>query len=153
MRKIMNIVTETISPQWPETLSDADAITDYIAGIAPGHIDYELIRDYFRGCRAVLKLVNVLDLEPGNADNNIPNKSKERKYSKMDISTMPPLVIEDNKIIDGNHRYRVAINRGLTEILCYVVEEANALEPILEAVDNGWPPASPASPISWNIKP
>ncbi len=36
---------------------------------------------------------------------------------------MPPIVVENSKIIDGNHRYRVAKGNGQKEIFIYEIQE------------------------------
>lgn len=110
-------------PSWPPVLKDRYAIADYIETVASAYVDNEYISEHFRGCRAVLRMVPLAQIREGDEDHNIPSKAKERRYAKMDIATMPPIVIEDGEIQDGHHRYRVAKAKGLTEMLCYVVEE------------------------------
>lgn len=118
-------LTEALVDQghWPPVLKDRWAIADYIESVASAYVDNEYIAEHFRGCRAVLKRVPIAQIEPSDEDHNIPSKAKERRYAKMDPATMPPIVIEDGVIQDGHHRYRVAQKLGMTEMLCYVVEE------------------------------
>jgi hypothetical protein len=131
MRKLMRLVEGDSSYQpglresvaeWPPTLKDDWAIAEYIEATSSDYVDEEYIREHYRGCHAVLKKVAVTDLEPGDPEHNERSEKKEKKYAKMDLATMPPLVVEDGQIMDGNHRFRVAVAKGATHVLCYVVE-------------------------------
>lgn len=115
---------------FPEVLEDADQIAAYIVSQSSSHVDEEFTRDYFRGTKAVLKLVPISEIREGDVNTNVRSKAKEKRYAKMDPSTVPPLVIENGKVMDGNHRYRVAVARGATELWCYDVVDAYA--------DKGW---------------
>ena len=46
----------------------------------------------------------------------------------MDLRTLPPLLVDGNKVMDGNHRLRSGKSRGLTHMWCYVVQEGEAPE-------------------------
>ena len=49
------------------------------------------------------------------------NKDNVKKYSEMDISKSPPIVVgSTNHILDGYHRAHAALNQGLTTIRAYV---------------------------------
>lgn len=109
------------APSWPALLGDEYEIAEYIESISSAYVDPEVIEEYFRGCHAVLQRVPITQLVPGNPDTNIVNKRLEAKFAKMSPETMPPLVVWDNRIEDGNHRYRIALRRGDHDILCYVV--------------------------------
>lgn len=103
-------------------LDDGFAIAAYIEEWSPGDVDAELMEDYFRGGVATLRMVPVAEIAPGNPDANQRIASRERKYARMDPATMPPLVVMDGQVQDGNHRLRVALARGATHLPCYVVE-------------------------------
>lgn len=107
---------------WDATLADCYAIAAYIEECSPGYVDVELMEDYFRGGVATLRMVPVGEIAPGDPDANQRVASRERKYARMDPATMPPLVLMDGKVQDGNHRRRVALARGATHLPCYVVE-------------------------------
>lgn len=109
--------------KWPSILKDRWAIADYIERMSPIEVDEEMIAEHFRGCHATLRMVPIAQIKADDENGNIPSKSRQAKYMKMDPKNMPPLVIEDGVIQDGHHRYRVAIALGLTQVLCYVVEE------------------------------
>jgi hypothetical protein len=115
-------IVEVISP-WSLTLRDAREIAAYIESVSSAYVDEEQIEEYLgRRASAVLKTVPVSWLRPGNADANLRDARKERRYAKMNPQTIPPLVAwGDGQIIDGNHRYRVAVASGASLILCYVV--------------------------------
>jgi hypothetical protein len=115
-------ITE-ITQQWPAVLRNGYEIAQYIESVSSEYVDEEQIEEVFHRCHAVLQRVPIGQLVPGPADNNIPNKRREAKFAKMPAETMPPLVIWNNQIQDGNHRYRVALRRGDPEVLCYVVVE------------------------------
>ena len=121
MRKFIDIITESYL-SYPAVLRDEREIAEYISSIASDYVNEEMIEEYFHGCSAVLKLVPIADIVEGNPDANVRSARKERKYAKMDPATIPPLVIEDGEVKDGNHRLRVAQAAGATALWCYVVE-------------------------------
>lgn len=120
MRNLINIVTESYLGYAP-VLKDAQEIAEYIMSTSSEDVDGEFIEEHFWGCHATLTKVPLVDLAEGNPDGNIRSASKERKYSKMDMATIPPLVVEDGTVVDGNHRYRVAKKNGVNMLWCYVV--------------------------------
>lgn len=87
-------------------LKDNFEIAQYISHISTNEIDIEVAEEYFFGCFAVLKEVEVDHLKTDNEDHHLPNKKKKRKYQSQPLETMPPLVIENFIIIDGHHRYK-----------------------------------------------
>lgn len=103
-------------------LSDSDEITDFIVEFSVGFVDEELIRDYFFNCRAILKRVPINCLKAGMSDHHIYEKKKEAKYTKLSQATMPPLIVEKGKVLDGNHRLRVARKKGQKEIAIYEIQ-------------------------------
>jgi hypothetical protein len=112
-----------IEHQYPKILEDESEIAKYISSLASDYVDEEFIEEYFRGTYAVLKTVPIDNIKEGDKDHNIQSKSKEKKYMKMDPTTMPPLIVENNIIMDGHHRYRVAKNLGFETIKIYDVIE------------------------------
>lgn len=120
MRKWINLVEEISS--YAPVLDTAWDIADYIEGLSSDYVDAEVIAEHFHGCRAVLKRLPTHELQEGPADSNIRDRAREKSYQNLD-TTIPPLVVEDGVVMDGNHRLRVALAKGLPEILCYVVEE------------------------------
>ena len=134
LRKWINLLegatppTETFDlSSYDAELPDNYAIAEYIESHSVSHTDVGMIEDYVHGCKAVLKMLPVSTIQPGSANANVRIKSREAKYKKLSLSTMPPLVVELHDgvvtILDGNHRFRVAVAKGATEIPCYVVEE------------------------------
>lgn len=109
---------------YPPVLKDSHEIADYISGTSTSDVDYGLIVDHFRGAKAVLRRIPALNLTQGNPDHHIGDKAKERRYAKMSPETMPPLVVEDGDIVDGNHRFRVGLSQGVTDFLCYDIVDA-----------------------------
>lgn len=122
MRHWINLLENSMS-KYPPTLADNYEIAAYIESIASDYIDEEMMQEYFNGAHAELRLVPIGEISEGNPDGNVRSAKKERAYSKLSIDTMPPLVIEDGIIQDGNHRFRVAKKAGATALWCYVVEE------------------------------
>ena len=114
---------EMVTREYPDILKDEEEIADYISSLATEEVDEELIREYFIGTHAVLKWVDVDSIREGDSDHHISDEEKELEYKYMDSSTMPPIVIEDGKIMDGNHRYRVAKAKGLEKIRAYIVKD------------------------------
>lgn len=107
---------------FPPVLKDCYAIADYIEELATSPVDNEFMVEYFRGTKAVLRLVPVTDLTQGDPSTNIPSKAKAKRYAKMDVATMPPLVVDEGKVVDGNHRFRDGLTKGLSAFWCYVIE-------------------------------
>jgi len=131
------VAESTNRPDYPDILSDAHAIADYIAGHASDDVDDEFIAEYFRGCHATLRLIPASEISEGDKDHNIRSKAKERRYAKMDPATMPPLVVENGKIMDGGHRFRVGLAKGKNAFWCYNVTEISA---VAESTDAYTPP-------------
>lgn len=108
-----------------DALHDAQEIADYIETYAIYPVDNEFVYEKFRGCHAVLKLVPIAELQEGGRDANQQSKKNEDKYLKQNLKTQPPAVVENGKVLDGNHRYRANKRRGLTAMWCYVVMEGD----------------------------
>jgi len=96
-------------------------------------LNEDFIEEYYNGMAAVLREVSINSMREGDPGANIPSKAKERRYKKMDLATMPPIVVQNGQIEDGNYPYRVAKQLGAKAIWCYVV------------VDEGDVPAKPLS--------
>lgn len=107
------------STNFKSILKDEYEIAEYIEHYSSDDVDFDLVVDYFRGAKAVLKIVPIDFIKEGDSDHNIRSKRKETKYKKMPLETMPPLVVENGIIMDGNHRFRVAKELGATEIKIY----------------------------------
>ena len=103
-------------------LKDNIEIADYIECLSPTSIDRGLIEDYFIGCWAVLEKCNVESLISGDENHNLEVAYLEMKYSKLPLITLPPLVVENGVIIDGNHRHRILKSLRVTEALIYRIE-------------------------------
>ena len=100
-------------------LNNSDEITDFIIEFACSPIDEELIREYFRGCIAILKSIDISYLQEGDESQNIRCIKKEMRYERLPIETMPPLIVENGIVTDGNHRLRVARKNGVKKIAVY----------------------------------
>jgi hypothetical protein len=111
-----------LSSQYPKTLANAQAIAEYIASVSSSYVDEEFIEEYFWGTHAILRELPIDSIKEGPADGNARSEAKERRYLKKNPETMPPLVVENGEIEDGNHRYRVSVAQGKKTIWCYVVE-------------------------------
>lgn len=110
-----------LTRQWPAELSDSRAIAEYIDSNSSSFIDIERIEDEYRGCRAVLKIVNLAQLSQGHPDGNIKQSSKQTRFDKMKIENQPPIVIDGDVVIDGNHRLRSATRAKKSTIKAYVI--------------------------------
>ena len=100
-------------------LKNAEEITDFIKEFATDSIDEELVREYFDGCKAILKLVKVSGLFEGEENQNAKDVKKEKNYEMLPIKNMPPLIVENDIVRDGNHRIRIAKRNNLEEIFIY----------------------------------
>jgi len=114
------ILNEGIN-KYPKELNNFQ-LAAYIEDNSPGFVDTERIADEYIGYTAVLQTVPVSALRPGPDDHNIKSLRNQKKYDKMDASKMPPVVVENGEVIDGNHRYRAAKKQGVKQILAYVIQ-------------------------------
>lgn len=105
---------------WAPTLDDEHAIAAYIARVSTADVDEQFIAEYFAGRSCVLESVSIAQIVEGDPDHNLPDARKQLRYDAMDPAGMPPIVIEDGRVIDGNHRLRSARRHGLTHISAYV---------------------------------
>lgn len=85
----------------------------------PIELDPEQVEGTLGRCSATLKEVPIDSLTPGFADGNLPDAKKEKAYAKMPMQSMPPIIVQDGVIIDGNHRWRVAKKKKQKTILIY----------------------------------
>lgn len=109
------------SCDYPPRLEDEFAIANFIVEQSTSDVDEELVEEYFRGAHGVLREIPLGELQPGSSENNTPSPAKERRYARMNPDTMPPLVVENGTIADGNHRYRVLVARGAETAWCYEI--------------------------------
>ena len=116
-------LVENTLPTYPAVLRDEHEIAEYIVIHSSSHVDEEFVEEYYKNSHAKLRLIPAAELEEGEADHNIPSKAKHRRYMKMSSETIPPLVVSDGKIEDGNHRFRVGLEQGLQAFWCYEVLE------------------------------
>jgi hypothetical protein len=109
-------------PGFAERLNNGDEIADYIESWAGYPVDNEFVSERFRDCHAELRLLPIAEIKPGWQGANVRNPANERKYQRMSVKTIPPIIVEDGVIVDGHHRFRAAQKRGLTHLWAYVVE-------------------------------
>lgn len=105
------------------TLEDEFEIADYIEATSVDEVDTEMLVDYFRHCYAELDYVPIDSIQEGDPDTNLPNEVKQKRYLELDPHTMPPIVVDNNVVVDGNHRYRAAKELGMKVIPAYIVKE------------------------------
>lgn len=115
--------SKKLTGKFKPVLEDNYEIASYIESIASDYVDVEMMEEYFRGCKAVLEYVPINSIKEGHSDHNVADPKKETKYAKKSLETMPPLVVQDGVIEDGNHRYRVAKAKGATMIWVYNIVE------------------------------
>lgn len=111
---------------WPLVLRDEDEIAEYVTTHATDEVDEDMVRDNYIGTHARLRLIPLDQLEQGPAEANIPSASKQERYADLPIETRPPLLVEGQQIMDGNHRYRDAVARGEYAIWSYAIEDGPA---------------------------
>jgi hypothetical protein len=88
-------------------LKNNEEITDFIVCYASAPVDEKVILEYFNGCKAILKTVEVSCLIQNNLNSNIKNSKNEKHFQSLPFATLPPLVVENNLVLDGNHRLRI----------------------------------------------
>lgn len=116
----------TVPPKpegYVDVLNDSQDIAYFVDSVATDYVDTDLVYEKYLGSHAELRLVPIDQLTEGGRDHNIQNPANERKYQRMSVKTVPPLLVENGVVMDGNHRLRAAKKRGLTAMWCYVVIE------------------------------
>lgn len=116
-------ITESQTPQWNAVLEDADEIAAYIQDTSVNYIDYDLCRENFRGCHAVLRWVPIEEIKDTHAAHHDRVEEREIAYSKLPLDTMPPIILDRGTIEDGHHRYRVAKAANASGMWAYVIED------------------------------
>lgn len=104
-------------------LKDCSEIAEYIEEISSHHVDIEVIEEYFLGCKAILKECLVSEIIIDNENIHKRDEEAEDRYKLLPIETMPPIIIENNIIVDGNHRFRVLKYLGVMKLKAYEVIE------------------------------
>ena len=112
-----------LSSEYPQILHDEYEIANYIFSLSSSYVDTNFIEEYFYRCYASLQKLPIDSIKEGNKDHNISNPANEKKFLNLSPDTIPPIVVMDGEIEDGNHRYQVAKKKGMKEIWCYVITE------------------------------
>jgi hypothetical protein len=122
-RPTTGMMNESVQ-QWPDRL-DQDGLVEYVRSIAPeGELEDEhdeyILEMFDHPDGAHLKRIPIAGLKPNGG---YYEKKKENRYHDM-ASEAPPIIVNPlvNMIADGNHRVRVALRKGETTILAYVLE-------------------------------
>jgi len=116
-------------------LKDAWSIVDYIASVSDPHLskhEEDNLLDGIRGTQAVLKLTPITNKlrsmgDASQLEKTNPSYKKIKQYSKMNPKTIPPIVVDNDLVIDGNHRLQAAKELGLKEIWAYIITDADEL--------------------------
>lgn len=101
---------------------NSDEIVDYIIEQSPHWIDREMLEDLFRGATASLKKLSISKIKIGYENANISDMKKEKQYEKMGVTRIPPIIVENNEIKDGHHRFRIAKKFNMKFIWGYIVK-------------------------------
>lgn len=105
----------------PPILRNENALSAYVMECSPHDVDVNFVREYFFDTHAVLRRIRLADLLPGPESAHLQDKKKAKHYERRPLSTMPPILVENGKIIDGHHRYRRARSGGAEDLLCYEI--------------------------------
>ncbi len=108
---------------WAAELQDNRAIAEYVARLSPYEVCKEQIEDLYIGCKAVLEWRALETLKPGNADGNQADSERQKACDALHLKTMPPLLVDGDKVEDGNHRLRALMKRGVTHFWVYSIQE------------------------------
>lgn len=98
-------------------------IAQYIADLSPYDVCIEQIEEQFFGCMAVLRLRAVETLKPGSAEGNMADDNRQAVCDSLPIETMPPLLVDGDCVVDGNHRLRALIKRGASRCWVYEIQD------------------------------
>lgn len=111
---------------YPAQLPMHDDIVDYVCGL-DARVCEDTLRQYladnYPECGATLRTLPIDTLVPGHEDGHERSPAKEQRYAAMTTPIPPILVGDGNEILDGHHRYRVALSKGDTTIQAYVMDE------------------------------
>jgi hypothetical protein len=110
-----------LTRQWPLELPNSRTIAAYIESTSASYVDTEMIEELYHGSKAVLRELPVAKLKFGNAEGNIKIAKKQAKYDRMNVASQPPIVVDGDKVVDGNHRLRSAKKADLQTIKAYVI--------------------------------
>jgi hypothetical protein len=108
---------------WAAELQDNRAIAEYVARFSPYDVCEEQIEDLYIGCKAVLEWRALDTLTHGNADGNQEDSERQKACDALRLKTMPPLLVDDGEVLDGNHRLRALLKRGVTHFWVYNIIE------------------------------
>jgi hypothetical protein len=105
---------------FPDTLHSAREIASFLVSVQSDY-DVDAVEQQFEDHEAVLRLIPSYDLSAGSGDHHARSVSKEKRFATMNPDTMPPLLVQNGEILDGNHRFRVGIAKGQKAFWCYVI--------------------------------
>lgn len=108
---------------WPSRLNDARAIAEYIEQYSSAAVDADDIEELFRGCHAVLRSLPTDRLLLGDEDHNVQSKRNQKRYDALPSATRPPVVVDNWKVMDGNHRVRSALKHQEPTVLAYTIQD------------------------------
>lgn len=101
-------------------------IATHIESTSPDWVDTEFIEECFAGAQMCLGMALIETIKPGPADSNEACAKKQAAYAAMPLETRPPIVIDQGRAADGNHRLRDAKARRETFILSYIAVDDSA---------------------------
>jgi hypothetical protein len=110
---------------FPDVLNDEWEIEAFIETFAPYSVDEEFVIEQFRGEHAVLQLVPIDQLREGHGDHHVETPANEHQYQTLPLETLPPLLVRNGEVLDGNHRLRAMKKRGLESMWCYVIKSTD----------------------------
>lgn len=108
---------------WKQNLCSSSEIASYVVGLSNYDVCREQIEEYFFNCHAKLVWISIRSLEISSPDHNLNDDVRQSVCDSLEISTMPPLLIENGKVIDGHHRLRTLLKQGALYHWAYDVEE------------------------------
>jgi hypothetical protein len=100
-------------------LKNSQEIVEYITSISDNSVDEDLIFEYFRDCKGILKQMNVKTLQLENPIMCIISEKKLAKYEKLPIKNMPPLIVENRIVLDGHHRFHILKKKKHFRVMGY----------------------------------
>lgn len=111
---------------YKKELKDVFEIVDYMKTyslFSEGYfLDEARIIDDFSDCKAQLISIDISELRPKQSIKEIHTYKLEH-YSNLNIEKTPPIIIKENTIIDGHHRYYLHLNLKKDKILAYQLIE------------------------------
>jgi|SRR5882672_3562599 len=126
-------INESYKIKYPKELKNNYEIADYIISVSTD-IPYDkeqqyLLANQYKGCAAKLITVPIYSLYHADTNDTQTLNSQKiiKKYANLSPETMPPLLVKNNEIMDGYHRFFAAKLTGVKNVPIYNIFKKNKI--------------------------